>query len=145
MLPICSLHPLSRVNHSLGSPQTNLAISRSPQGHGIGMAWAIALLPQWSPTFGVLQSEIRTERMDLSAVITWVGIGLSAAEPHAPLFMCTCQLDFARVSGCRSIKRFSTADAVQHIISMWTSLIWWTRLKLSHHRHFLRAAQTQCI
>jgi len=30
---------------------------------------------------------------DLSAVITWVGLGLCAVEPHAMSFMCTCQLD----------------------------------------------------
>ena len=36
--------------------------------------------------------------MDLSADITWVGLGLSAAEPHALEFLCTCQLDLARES-----------------------------------------------
>jgi hypothetical protein len=36
--------------------------------------------------------------MDLSVVITWVGLGLSAAEPHALLFLCTCQLDSERQS-----------------------------------------------
>jgi hypothetical protein len=45
---------------------------------------------------------------DLSAVITWVGLGLCAAEPHALLFLCTCQLDLARVSEFRSIERFRT-------------------------------------
>jgi len=35
---------------------------------------------------------------DLSAVITWVGLGLILAEPHALQFLCTCQLDLARVS-----------------------------------------------
>jgi len=29
----------------------------------------------------------------MSTVITWSGLGLSAAEPHALLFLCTCQLD----------------------------------------------------
>ena len=36
--------------------------------------------------------------MDLSAVITWVGLWLSAVELHALWLMCTCQLDLARVS-----------------------------------------------
>jgi len=48
--------------------------------------------------------------MDLSAVITWVGLGLSAVEPHALKFLCTCQLDLARVNEFRSIERFRTQD-----------------------------------
>ena len=51
---------------------------------------------------------------DLSAGITWVGLGLSAAEPHELLFLCTCQLDLEIVNEFRSIERFSTADTVQH-------------------------------
>jgi len=35
---------------------------------------------------------------DLSAVITWVGLGLSAAEPHALLFLCTWHLDLEKSS-----------------------------------------------
>jgi hypothetical protein len=47
---------------------------------------------------------------DLSVVITWVGLGLSVAEPHELWFWCTCQLDLARVSEFRSIERFSSED-----------------------------------
>jgi len=60
---------------------------------------------------------------DLSAVITWVGLGLCAAQRHALLFLCTCQLDLARVSEFRSIERFRTPDTVQQVISPGTSLI----------------------
>jgi len=60
---------------------------------------------------------------DLSAVMTWVGLGLSAAEPHALQFMCTCQLDLARFSEFRSIERFRTPDTVQQVMSPGTALI----------------------
>jgi hypothetical protein len=40
----------------------------------------------------------RSVGTDLSVVITGAGSGLSAAEPHALKFLCTCQLDLARVS-----------------------------------------------
>jgi len=60
---------------------------------------------------------------DLSAVITWAGLGLSAAEPHALYFMCTFQLDLARVSEFRSIERFRTPDTVQQVMSPGNSLI----------------------
>ena len=35
----------------------------------------------------------RSVGTDLSAVIVWVGLGLSAVERHALTFLCTCQLD----------------------------------------------------
>jgi hypothetical protein len=47
---------------------------------------------------------------DLSAVITWVGLRLCTAEPHALEFMCKCHLDLARVTQFRSIERFRTQD-----------------------------------
>ena len=53
---------------------------------------------------------------DLSAVIMWVGFELSAAEPHALSFLCTCQLDLARASEFSSIERFRTPDTVQQIL-----------------------------
>jgi hypothetical protein len=52
----------------------------------------------------------RSVGTDLSVVIVWVGLGLSAAEPPALWFLCTCQLDLARVSEFRSIERFSPED-----------------------------------
>jgi hypothetical protein len=52
----------------------------------------------------------RSVGTDLSAVITWACLGLCAAEPHVLYFLCTCQLDLARVSEFRSIERFSTED-----------------------------------
>ena len=60
---------------------------------------------------------------DLSAVITWAGSGLSAAQPHALKFLYTCQLDLARVSEFRSIERFRTLDTIQQVISPGTLLI----------------------
>jgi hypothetical protein len=41
------------------------------------------------------------------------GTALSAAEPHASLFFCTCQLDLAKVSEFRSIVRFRTLNPIQ--------------------------------
>jgi hypothetical protein len=54
---------------------------------------------------------------DLSAAITWVSLGLSAAEPHALQLLGTCQLDIARVCEFRLIERFRTPDTVQHVMS----------------------------
>ena len=61
------------------------------------------------------QQEVELESIEfvgtgLSAVITWVGFGLCAAEPHGLLFLCMCQLDLATVSEFRSIERFRTPD-----------------------------------
>ena len=61
--------------------------------------------------------------MDLSEVITWVGLGLCTAEPHALWFLFTCQLDLESVSEFWSIERFSTADMTQQDMSSGTSLI----------------------
>jgi hypothetical protein len=47
---------------------------------------------------------------DLCAVITWVGLGLCVAEPHALESLSTCQLDLAIVTEFRSIERFRTQD-----------------------------------
>jgi len=76
---------------------------------------------------------------DLSAVITWIGLGWSAAEPHALSFMCTCQLaiEWQSVS-FRPRERFSTADTTQQVISPGSSLIWRTRLgfrSCGHQQH----------
>jgi hypothetical protein len=61
--------------------------------------------------------------MDLSAVIMWVGLELSAVVPRALYFLCTCQLDLLRVSGFKSIERFMTLDTIQQLVSPGTSLI----------------------
>jgi hypothetical protein len=64
----------------------------------------------------------RSVGTDLSAVITWTGSGSSAAEPRALSFLCTCQLDLARVTEFRSIERFRAPDTIQQIVVQWNVL-----------------------
>jgi len=56
----------------------------------------------------------RSLGIDLSAVISWAGLGLNVAEPHAVSFLCPYQLDLERVSEFRSIERFRTQDTGHH-------------------------------
>jgi hypothetical protein len=64
----------------------------------------------------MFQSNLILVGPDLSAVITWIGLELSAAGPHVLEFLCSCQLDLARVSELRSIERFRTQNTGHHTI-----------------------------
>ena len=66
---------------------------------------------------------VLTVGTDLSVVIKSACLGLSAVEPHALYFLCTCQLDLARVSEFGSRERFTAPDTVQQVMSLGTSLI----------------------
>jgi hypothetical protein len=48
--------------------------------------------------------------IDLCAVIKSASLGLSAAERHALYFICTCQLDLARLNEFRSMEIIMTQD-----------------------------------
>jgi hypothetical protein len=76
--------------------------------------------------------------MDLSAVITWVGLGLSVAEPHALRFFVMCQLDLEQESVCLGQYR----DSAQEGMRPGTLLIQQSRLELRYPQQGIRGVLT---
>lgn len=64
--------------------------------HCLGSFVLTVMIPHW-----------RSMRIDLRAVITWVGLESRVAEPHAFQFFCTHQLDVEKFSLLKS--------GIQHI------------------------------